>query len=59
MMVAAHAFDLEAAQKVGMKTAYVYRELEFGANIDNENIGKYDFDFIAKDFEDLAGQLGC
>ena len=42
-----------------MKTAYVYRELEFGANIDNENIDKYDFDFIAKDFEDLAGQLGC
>ena len=59
MMVAAHAFDLEAAQKVGMKTAYVYRELEFGPNIENENIDKYEFDFIAEDFEDLSGQLGC
>ena len=59
MMVAAHAFDLEAAQKVGMKTAYVYRELEFGPDVGNENIDKFDFDFIAKDFEDLARQLGC
>jgi 2-haloacid dehalogenase len=59
LMVAAHAFDLEAAQKVGMKTAYVYRELEFGPDVGNENIDKVDFEFIAEDFEDLARQLGC
>ena len=59
MMVAAHAFDLKAAQKVGMKTAYVYRELEFGPCFENENINESDFDLVAKDFEDLAGQLGC
>ena len=59
MMVAAHAFDLKAAQKVGMKTAYVYRELEFGPCFENENVDEDDFDFVARDFEDLAGQLGC
>ena len=59
MMVAAHAFDLKAAQKVGMKTAYVYRESEFGPRFENENIDEDDLDFVARDFEDLAGQLGC
>ena len=35
MMVAAHAFDLKAAQKVGMKAAYVFREMEFGPGFEN------------------------
>ena len=30
MMVAAHAGDLDAAKKLGLKTAYVHRPLEFG-----------------------------
>ena len=59
MMVAAHAFDLKAAQKVGMKAAYVFREMEFGPGFENEKIYGDDFDFVARDFEDLACQLGC
>ena len=56
MMVAAHAFDLKAAQKVGMKAAYVFREMEFGPGFENEKIYGDDFDFVARDFEDLACQ---
>ena len=54
MMVAAHNFDLEAAKKIGMKTAYVHRPLEFGPDKDLEQISIEDFDFVAKDFESLA-----
>ena len=59
MMVAAHNFDLEAAKKIGMKTAYVHRPLEFGTDKDLEQISIEDFDFIAKDFENLAEILEC
>jgi len=59
MMVAAHNFDLEAAKKIGMKTAYVHRPLEFGPDKDLEQISIEDFDFIAKDFENLAEILEC
>ena len=59
MMVAAHNFDLEAAKQIGMKTAYVHRPLEFGPDKDLEQISIEDFDFIAKDFENLAEILEC
>ena len=59
MMVAAHNFDLEAAKKIGMKTAYVHRPLEFGPDKDLEQISIEDFDFVAKDFENLAEILEC
>ena len=59
MMVAAHNFDLEAAKKIGMKTAYVHRPLEFGPDKDLEQISIEDFDFVAKDFESLAEILEC
>ena len=59
MMVAAHNFDLEAAKKIGMKTAYVHRPLEFGPDKDLVQISIEDFDFIAKDFENLAEILEC
>ena len=59
MMVAAHLGDLRAAKGVGLRTAFVTRPLEFGPD------GKPDFkpdpsvDVTAKDFNDLAGQLGA
>ena len=59
MMVAAHNFDLEAAKQIGMKTAYVHRPLEFGPDKDLEQISIEDFDFVAKDFENLAEILEC
>lgn len=63
MLVAAHKSDLNGAAKAGLMTAFVIRPLEYGkAHFD---AGKYDlkfeprFDYNAKDFGDLAGQLGC
>ncbi len=59
MMVAAHNSDLEAAQKFGLKTAFVPRPTEYGP------LQKYDFgptgnwDYVVTDFNDLADKLGC
>jgi 2-haloacid dehalogenase len=59
MMVAAHNHDLKAAQKLGLKTAFVARPTEYGP------LQKYDFkatgewDIVAADFGELAGRMGC
>ena len=45
-----------------MKTAFVYRPLEFGEEKRFNNIevnDKKNWDFTATDFLDLAQQLGC
>ena len=63
-MVAAHNSDLAAAAKCGLKTAFVPRPKEFGANAESP-VGKPDlkpsqkWDFVAEDFGALADQLGC
>ena len=59
MMVAAHPFDLRAAQAVGMRAAYVSRPLEFGPANSPEEPEPGEFDIYATDFEDFAKQLGC
>jgi 2-haloacid dehalogenase len=56
MMVAAHADDLVAAQKAGLRTAYVHRPRELGARRDRP-LPQEAFDFVAQDFVDLASQL--
>lgn len=58
MMVAAHAGDLDAAKKLGLKTAYVHRPMEFGPGRTPAvpEAGRYDY--MARDFRDLAKQLG-
>ena len=59
MMVAAHNNDLRAAQKYGLKTAFVARPTEYGP------LQKYDFeangewDIVARDFGEVAGRMGC
>ncbi len=59
MMCAAHNNDLKAAQKLGLKTAFVPRSTEYGPH------QKYDFeargawDVVAKDFGGIADQMGC
>lgn len=57
MMVAAHPPDLKAAQKCGLKTAYVPRPLEYGPQ---STLAPHDgkFDVVAESFLDLAKQLG-
>jgi 2-haloacid dehalogenase len=58
MMVAAHPPDLKAAQKCGLKTAYVPRPLEYGPQ---STLAPHDgkFDIVADSFLDLAEKLGC
>ena len=59
MMVAAHNNDLNAAQKLGLKTAFVARSTEYGPlqKLDFEATG--DWDIVAKDFGGVADRMGC
>ena len=58
MMVAAHLGDLRAAKAVGLRTAFVTRPLEYGPNGKPDLKGDASVDLTAKDFNDLASQLG-
>ena len=59
MLVAAHNHDLAAAQKLGLKTAFVARSSEYGP------LQKYDFDatgqwdIVTMDFGGIADKMGC
>ncbi|WP_316159840.1 haloacid dehalogenase type II [Bradyrhizobium sp. SZCCHNRI20481] len=59
MMVAAHNNDLEAAQRYGLKTAFVARPTEYGPlqSRDFEATGAWDI--VADDFGGIADRLGC
>jgi 2-haloacid dehalogenase len=57
MLVATHTNDLNAAKSYGLKTAYVHRPLEFGANQIKPMPDVSGFDCCANDFIDLANQL--
>jgi 2-haloacid dehalogenase len=59
MMVAAHKTDLKAASRVGFKTAFVLRPLEYGPGRDVDTTPDDAFDLTASDFLDLAHQLGA
>ena len=59
MMVAAHPSDLVAAQRAGLRTAYVSRPLEWGPGGYREPLGSASFDVVADDFADLAAKLGA
>ncbi len=59
MMVAAHLGDLRAAKNVGLRTAFVVRPLEFGPGGTPDLTPDSSVDVSAKDFNDLAGQLGA
>ncbi len=58
MMVAAHEGDLQAAQALGLRTAFVHRPMEFGSGRTPKMPAAGRFDFLAKDFRDLASQMG-
>ena len=58
LMVAAHPSDLVAAQRAGLRTAYVPRPLEWGEGGYREPVGDAVFDITAADFNALASQLG-
>ena len=58
MMVAAHLGDLRAARDVGLHTAFVIRPLEYGPAGKPDLKADASVDLSAKDFNDLASQLG-
>jgi len=59
MMVAAHKDDLRAAARQGLRTALVLRTNEFGKGRHPDLSPEPAFDINAKDFGDLATQLGA
>tara|TARA_Y100001934_G_scaffold257554_1_gene326821 strand:- start:1115 stop:1843 length:729 start_codon:yes stop_codon:yes gene_type:complete len=59
MLVAAHNDDLKAAAQCGFRTAFVERPFEHGPDQQSNLFAENDYDHIARDFEDLANQLGC
>ena len=59
MMVAAHLDDLEAAAELGLATAYVPRSEEHGKGAGAKTAAEGSVDYVAADFNALAGQLDC
>lgn len=59
LMVAAHKDDLRAAARQGLRTALVLRPNEFGKGRHPDLSPEPAFDINAKDFGDLATQLGA
>lgn len=59
MLVAAHNNDLAAAQSHGLGTAFVPRVTEYGPHQVRDFKPDGNWDFVARDFNDLASQLGC
>ena len=57
LMVAAHPYDLVAAQSAGLRTAYIPRPGENGGPM--EPVGDAVFDLVAPDFGALATALGA
>jgi 2-haloacid dehalogenase len=58
MMVAAHKNDLRAAQRIGLRAAFVPRPREHGPERTVDTTPDPAFDVHASDFIDLAKQLG-
>ena len=59
MLVAAHNGDLAAAQKEGLKTAFIPRPTEYGPQQTHDVKAEGKWDYVADDFGKLADQLGC
>ena len=59
MLVAAHHEDLAGARACGLRTAYIERALEFGANQPKDVSPQAGNDLHAMDLNALADQLGC
>ena len=59
MMVAAHNYDLRAARRQGMGTAFVPRPTEYGPGQTTDLEPEEGWDIVAKDVEDLARQMGA
>jgi 2-haloacid dehalogenase len=58
-LVAAHHSDLAAARACGLRTAYVDRPLEYGGRRAPDANAMQDWDWSARDLNELADLLGC
>jgi 2-haloacid dehalogenase len=58
-LVAAHNNDLAAARQLAFKTMFVTRPTEHGPGQTKDMTAEKDWDVVARDFFDLADQLGC
>lgn len=54
MLVAAHNYDLRAARSHGLRTAFVPRRTEHGPNQTTDLEAEEDWDYVVKDFGELA-----
>jgi 2-haloacid dehalogenase len=59
MMVAAHNYDLAAAQALGLRTAFIPRPLEHGAGQTTDLAATGKWDVVVDSVEELAATLGC
>jgi 2-haloacid dehalogenase len=59
MMAAAHNNDLAAARRQGLMTAFFPRPTEYGPLQSRDYEAEDDWEYVAKDIEDLASQLGA
>ena len=59
MLAAAHAGDLNAARKNGLRTGFIYRPDEWGKGGKADKAKAGDFDVVSTSIIDLAAQLGC
>jgi 2-haloacid dehalogenase len=57
LMVACHNFDLNAAQDVGMRTAFVRRPLEWGPGGPPDPHPNRSYDLVVDTFDELAASL--
>ncbi|TBN41084.1 haloacid dehalogenase type II [Paracoccus subflavus] len=57
VMVAAHNRDLAAARAAGLGTAFFARPTEYGPGQDRDLKPEEDWDLVARDLADLAGQV--
>lgn len=59
MLVAAHEPDLQSAQKHGLRTGYVHRPFEHGPGKSAPIPPPGKYDFVTKDFLELADQMSA
>jgi 2-haloacid dehalogenase len=57
LMIACHNIDLNAAHKVGFRTAFVHRRTEWGPNGRSDGGPNMEYDFVEESFGDLARRL--
>ena len=59
MLVAAHNYDLAAAQALGLRTAFVPRPTEYGPGQTTDLVAEGKWDVVVDSVEELAAALGC